>query len=66
MGKIIDPSWEMFMEAAYRGNLGLMELAKFYRIATPEQKARMDEITNSEDWEGFKALVKEVLGVTLL
>ncbi len=54
------------MEAAYRGNLGLMELAKFYRIATPEQKARMDEITNSEDWEGFKALVKEVLGVTLL
>lgn len=67
---IIDPKWDLF-EAAYQGNLGLMELVKFYKVATPEQKARMDEITNApektpEIGQAFRDLVQEVLGVRLL
>lgn len=66
METIIDPAWEMFTEAAYRGNLGLMELAKFYAVANDEEKALMKQITDNKDWEGFRALVKKVLGIQLL
>jgi len=67
---IIDANWDLF-EAAYKGNLGLVELVKFYRIATPEQKARMDEITKDKNispelFNAFRELVYEVLGVRLL
>lgn len=71
---IIDPSWELF-EAAYQGNIGIMEIAKFYKKANPEQRARFDELVartaaskgpDPEAWEEFKALMKEVTGVQLL
>lgn len=66
VSKIIDSNWEMFAEAAYRGNLGLMELVQFRKVASPEQNAKMDEIVANKDWEGFRAIIKEVLNIELL
>ena len=62
---VIDSKWKLF-EAAYPGNLGLMELVKFYNVATDEEKATMDRIINEKDWDAFKALVHEVLGIRLI
>lgn len=67
---IIDANWDLF-EAAYRGNLGLMELVKFYKTASPEQKSRMDQITADKNptpelFDAFRELVYEVLGIRLL
>lgn len=65
LDKVIDSKWDLF-EAAYPGNLGLMELVKFYNVATPEEKAEMDRITAEKDWDSFKRLIHEVLGIKLL
>ncbi len=47
-------------EAAYRGNLGMMEMFKFHQIATPEEKAKMRELLaagkQEEAWELLKAV----------
>ena len=61
----IDSSWELF-EAAYPGNLGLMEMMRFHQVADEEQKARMAEIVENKDWDAFKDLIHEVLGIRLL
>jgi len=57
---------KIIREESYLGNLGLMELVKFYREATPEQKEKMNEITKFNDWEGFKKLIFEVLNIQLM
>lgn len=62
---IIDSKWELF-EAAYPGNLGLMEMMKFHQVATDEQKAEMEEIVSRSDWRNFKRLIHEVLGIKLV
>lgn len=52
-------------EASYTGNLGMMEMFKFYQVATPEQKAKMKELLfakkEAEAWE----LLKQVTGTKL-
>jgi hypothetical protein len=53
-------------EAPYRGNLGAMEMFKFYGVATPEEKATMDEIVANSDWDAFKNLIYKVLGIRLV
>src|SRR3989344_2835526 len=50
--------------AVYPGNLGAMEMFKFYRVATPAEKALMERLTKTDPpaaWE----LLKEVTGVPL-
>jgi len=52
-------------EAAYRGNIGVMEMVKFYQLASPEQKALMrDLIAQHRDKEAW-ALLQSVTGVKL-
>lgn len=52
-------------EASYVGNIGVMELVKFHRSATPEQKQQlqnhMKNKNNSEAWK----LVQHVTGIKL-
>lgn len=52
-------------EAAYAGNIGIMELIKFKQKATAEQKKKFDELLgkkkNREVWD----LVQQVTGVQL-
>ena len=58
-------SFQQLHEAAYAGNIGIMELIKFKQKATPEQKKHFDELLakkkNKEVWE----LVQQVTGVQL-
>lgn len=52
-------------EASYSGNIGIMELVKFYRIATESQKVQMKELiangSTKEAWD----LLQQVTGVKL-
>ena len=52
-------------EAAYPGNLGFVELCKFWDIASKSEKSKMDDILQKEDWIGFKRLINKVVKVKL-
>lgn len=53
-------------ELAYQGNLGVMELVKFHKTATPEQKKQMkDHLSNQRHTEALDLLHK-VTGVKLV
>lgn len=52
-------------EAAYDGNIGMMELAKFYMKATPAEKTQLqDHIKNKRFKEAWK-MVEKITGVKL-
>lgn len=52
-------------EASYSGNIGIMELIKFHKKATPEQKKKFDSLVkgkkNKEAWD----MIQDVTGVKL-
>jgi hypothetical protein len=56
---------EQLDEAAYAGNIGMMELVKFYSKASPKDKSMLQSLIkhkkNSEAWK----LVQDVTGVKL-
>ena len=54
------------IEAAYKGNIGFEEMINFYRKATPEEKKKMEEIVKNNNWNAYKKLIKDVLGVSLI
>lgn len=52
-------------EAAYEGNIGIMELIKFKQKATPEQNAQLnDHIKNKRHKEAWN-MIRNVTGVKL-
>ena len=56
---------EELCEAAYAGNIGIMELVKFKQKATPEQKKKFDDhVKNKRNKEAWK-MVQDVTGVKL-
>lgn len=64
---VYDVSGYMKMvEAVYPGNLGLIEIVNYYRKANDKQKKAMDIATKNKDWDEFKRLIKDVLGVKLI
>jgi hypothetical protein len=58
-------TWMTISEASYAGNIGFEEMVKFYQKAKPQDEKQMEYVLEKNDWEGFKALIKRVLGVTL-
>lgn len=53
------------LEAAYAGNIGIMELIKFKKSATPDQNKQLDDhIKNKRHKEAWD-LVRNVTGVKL-
>ena len=52
-------------EAAYVGNIGIMELIKFKQKATPEQKKKFDVLLQKKKNKEVWALVQDVTGVKL-
>jgi hypothetical protein len=49
------------MEASYPGNIGVMEMVKFYQIASDDQKAKMKELlANKKTMEAWKFLQRVV------
>jgi enolase len=57
---------KLICEAAYPGNIGFAEMAKFYQVADDKQIKQMEEIIKNEDWEGFKKLISKVIKVKLV
>jgi hypothetical protein len=52
-------------EASYEANIGFQEMAMFYQKATHKQIEEMERIVRSEDWDGFKNMIRKVTGVKL-
>jgi len=52
-------------EAAYAGNMGIMEMIEFYNKASKSQIKEMEKAAKDKDWEAFRSIVKNVLGVEL-
>jgi hypothetical protein len=58
-------SFHQFNEAAYKGNIGIMELVHFHRKATPEQKKQLQSHINQNKHKEAWSLVQSVTGVKL-
>ena len=52
-------------EAAYAGNIGIMELIKFKSKATPEQKKKFDDLLKNKKGKEVWDLVQDVTGIKL-
>jgi hypothetical protein len=52
-------------EAVYANNAGVMEVFKFFKVASDEQKNEFDRLLNSGNERGAWGLVQKVLGVEL-
>lgn len=52
-------------EAAYEGNLGIMELIKFKTIASPEQNKKLEYLIKKKDPKAVWQLVQAVTGTKL-
>lgn len=57
--------YEELLEAAYEGNVGIMELIKFKQKATPEQKKKFDSLMQQKKSKEVWKLVQDVTGVKL-
>jgi hypothetical protein len=58
-------SFQQLAEAAYAGNIGIMELIKFKQKATPEQKKKFDDHMKNKRHKEVWDLVQHVTGVQL-
>ncbi len=52
-------------EAAYPGNLGMMEMFKFYQVASDEQKKLMKSLISKKLFDKAWELLQQVTGVKL-
>ena len=52
-------------EASYPGNLGMMEMFKFYQVATPEEKAHMKQLIANKELNAAWEFLQKVTGVEL-
>lgn len=58
-------SFKKLFEASYFGNLGFVEMAKFFQIASKKEEEEMQKIVDREDWEEYKKLIFKVLKIKL-
>ena len=56
---------KILKEAAYAGNIGIMELIKFKSNATPEQKKKFDDHVKNKKHKDAWKLVQDVTGMKL-
>lgn len=55
----------LVLEAKYKGNIGMMEMAKFFHAATAEEKAKLKKlIADGKQEEAWKFL-QQVTGMEL-
>jgi hypothetical protein len=53
-------------EAAYPGNMGIVEMIKFYKVASKQEIKEMEKATEKKDWGKFREIIKKVIGVELV
>lgn len=52
-------------EASYEGNIGMMEMFKFYQVASPEQKAKMKALIFNHKQDEAWEFLQQVTGMKL-
>jgi hypothetical protein len=52
-------------EATYPGNIGMMEVSKFFNIATPEEKIKFKQLKDAGETSKAWRLIQQVIGVKL-
>ena len=52
-------------EVAYKYNIGFQEMVQFYQKASPHEIKLMEVLIKKDSWNGFKKLIKNVLGIDL-
>ena len=53
------------VEAPYKGNIGMMEMFKFYEIASPTQKEKMKALIAAKKFNEAWTFLQDVTGVKL-
>ena len=53
-------------ELAYQGNIGIMELIKFNKMATPQQKIHLKKMIGDKMTSDAWKLIQSVTGVKLI
>ena len=56
---------DILREASYPGNVGAMEVFKFYQAATPDEKQYFEDMLKRDNIEAAWELVQNVTGVRL-
>jgi len=56
---------ETMQEASYKYNIGFQEMVAFYDKANKSEIKHMEKLVKGNDWNGFKKLIKKVLGIEL-
>jgi len=57
---------ESIEEAAYKGNLGMMEMMKFFEVATAEQKTKLKKLIADKNQSAAFKLIQDVTGMKLV
>jgi hypothetical protein len=57
---------ESIEEAAYKGNLGMMEMMKFFEVATAEQKTKLKKLIADKNKSAAFKLIQDVTGMKLV
>ena len=55
----------VMLEAAYKGNIGMMEMFKFYQKATAAEKAKMKQLLDAKKFDDAWEFLQEVTGTKL-
>jgi len=57
---------ESVYEAAYKGNIGMMEMMKFFEVATKDQKEKLKKLIADKNQTAAWKLIQDVTGMKLI
>ena len=57
---------ESIQEAAYKGNIGMMEMMKFFEVASKEQKEKLKKLIADKNQSAAWKLIQDVTGMKLM
>jgi hypothetical protein len=57
---------ESIQEAAYKGNIGAMEMMKFFQVATPAQKEKLKKLIADKNQSAAWKMIQDVTGMKLM
>ncbi len=57
---------ESIQEAAYKGNIGAMEMMKFFQVATPQEKEKLKKLIADKNQSAAWKLIQDVTGMKLM
>jgi hypothetical protein len=55
----------VLIETPYKGNIGMMEMFKFYQMATVSEKSKMKQFLDAKNFDDAWKFLQEITGVKL-